>query len=152
MLAWRTLIIDHILSYFPGYGIVAGFLGLVAADMIIFSNFKPLCMPAFLIARHHAARREKAFADCSSPFLGFSKCTAELIRHPRVLRPVVPTVRFVMRHPVLCNRFNRFIFYISWTLLKARLFPLDLPRREGLSAAEEDPRVRVQSVLRRGDD
>ena len=101
---------------------VADLLGLVAANLVMFSKFKPFCMPAFLIARHHAARREKTFADGPSPLLGLSKCTAELIRHPRVLRPVVPAVRFVMRHAVLCNRFNRFLFHIFWTLLQ-RHFP-----------------------------
>ena len=86
-------------------------LGRVAAPVIALGQAQPFPVPAFVIARNHAARGLEAFADRAAAFLCFSERAAELIGHPRELGPVMPAVGFEVGVAVLGYFADRFVVH-----------------------------------------
>src|SRR5262249_27575587 len=76
---------------------------LVAALTIEIGDALPLAMPAFLVAGDHPARGQEAFGARAAAFLRLPERAPELIAHPRMLRPVVPAERLVMRIGTIRN-------------------------------------------------
>ncbi len=72
------------------------FLGEAALPVAI-GDPHPFGVPAFQIARDHARSRHQDFADRAAAFLGLSETAPELVGEPRMLRPVMPAERLVMR-------------------------------------------------------
>ena len=86
-----------------GQHVAVGF-GLIAALLVALGDVQPLVVPAVQVAGHHAAGGLKALADGAAALLRLAQLAAELVAQPRVLRPVVPAERLVMR-PALRRHF-----------------------------------------------
>src|SRR5262249_58747164 len=71
---------------------------------------QPFAMPALLVSRDHPRRRLETFADGSAALLRFAESATELIREPRMLGPVMPPVRLVVRQPVLGDLLDEVVF------------------------------------------
>src|SRR3546814_19670461 len=82
---------------------MAAFLLVSAAFQMVIGYAAPFRVPALLGAGDHAARREEAFADGPATLLGLAQTAPELVAHPRMLWPMVPAVRLVVRVAAVRN-------------------------------------------------
>src|SRR5262249_17881253 len=73
---------------------------LVTAGLVEICNSLPFPVPALLVPGDHAAGGEETFGDGTAALLRFAQRTTELVAHPRIFRPMVPTVRLIdaVRH------------------------------------------------------
>ena len=71
--------------------------GPIAAPVVAPGDAQPFPVPALLVSGRHAARRLETLADRAAALLGLAQRAAELVRHPRVLGPVVPAIGLEMR-------------------------------------------------------
>src|SRR4029077_21228603 len=71
-----------------------------ATRLISVGNAHPFPVPALLVARNHSACRLKAPLARPPALLCFPKPATKLIGQPRMLRLMMPAVRFEMRLPV----------------------------------------------------
>jgi hypothetical protein len=66
----------------------------------------PLGVPAFQVARDHARPGLHHFADATAALLSLAQAATELIGEPRMLRPMVPAERLVVRAALCGNLFD----------------------------------------------
>src|SRR6476661_4434951 len=89
---------------------MAGTFLVAATRLISIGNAHPFPVPALLIAWYHSARRLEALADRAPALLCFAKTATKLIGQPRMLRPMMPAVRFEMRLPVFGDPLDEVVF------------------------------------------
>ena len=83
----------------------------IAAAIIPLGDAQPLDVPALLVARNHPRGRLEALADCAAAFLRLPQPAPELIRHPRMQRPLLPAIRLVVRRDIRGGGVNELLFH-----------------------------------------
>jgi hypothetical protein len=69
----------------------------VASFVIALSNVGPFTVPALEIVSNYFAACLEHLTNCATTFLRLTEATPKLVRHPKVIVPVMPSERFVTR-------------------------------------------------------
>src|SRR5262249_121008 len=75
--------------------------GGLAAREVTLGEGEPFAVPRLRVAGNHPSAGLQAFAAGAAPLLGLAEPPPELVREPRMLGPVMPAERLVMRRAVV---------------------------------------------------